>query len=54
MITLDENEPVDYAESSLMSITGDFHSKWADRTSIIVLYKNGKIACEGEVSKYLY
>lgn len=51
VLVLDENEPKDYAEISQVAVNGDFHSKWGDRSSTMISYKNGKIACIGEVSK---
>uniref|UniRef100_A0A1A9WIF7 Choline/carnitine acyltransferase domain-containing protein n=1 Tax=Glossina brevipalpis TaxID=37001 RepID=A0A1A9WIF7_9MUSC len=52
VVVLDENEPQDYEEISRLVVTGDFHSKWADRSSILVSYKNGKFGWIGEHSCY--
>lgn len=50
VVTFDENEPSDYEDICKLSLNGDFISKWADRSSILVSYKNGKVAYIGEVS----
>lgn len=53
VLVLDEHEPRDYAEISQAAVYGDYHSKWGDRSSTLISYKNGKFACVGEVRKYL-
>uniref|UniRef100_T1PAT8 Choline/Carnitine o-acyltransferase n=1 Tax=Musca domestica TaxID=7370 RepID=T1PAT8_MUSDO len=52
VVVLDENEPKDYAEISQVAVNGDYHSKWGDRSSTLIGYKNGKFACVGEHSCY--
>lgn len=52
MICFDDNEPVDYSEVGLKSIDGDFHSRWCDKGSVFISFKNGKIGCVGEHSLY--
>ncbi|KAI8130847.1 hypothetical protein FF38_04977 [Lucilia cuprina] len=52
VLVLDENEPRDYAEISQAAVYGDYHSKWGDRSSTLISYKNGKFACVGEHSCY--
>ncbi|XP_013103640.2 peroxisomal carnitine O-octanoyltransferase isoform X2 [Stomoxys calcitrans] len=52
VVVFDENEPKDYAEISQYAINGDYHSKWGDRSSTLIGYKNGKFACVGEHSCY--
>lgn len=49
VVTFDENEPCDYEDVCKLSLEGDFISKWADRSSILVSYKNGRVAYIGEV-----
>lgn len=49
MACLDNHSPKDYSESSQLALTGDFHSKWADRSNIMVIFRNGKISLIGEV-----
>lgn len=51
VLVFDENEPHDYAEISQLAVNGDYHSKWGDRSSTLICYKNGKFACVGEVKK---
>lgn len=50
VVTFDESEPLDYQEICKESLAGDFISKWADRSSVLVSYKNGKVAYIGEVN----
>ncbi|XP_054726486.1 peroxisomal carnitine O-octanoyltransferase [Anastrepha obliqua] len=52
VVAFDENEPQNYEETSLFCVNGDYHSKWGDRSSTIVAYKNGRFACVGEHSAY--
>lgn len=49
-LCLDDNEPVDYSETSLMALTGDYHSKWLDKSSAMIAFKNGKFGCVAEHS----
>lgn len=53
VLTFDENEPTNYEEVCKLSMEGDFISKWADRSSILVSYKNGRVAYIGEASWHL-
>jgi hypothetical protein len=50
VVCLDNNEPTNFTETSLRSMTGDFHSKWADKSGAYVFFKNGKVGCISEVS----
>ncbi|XP_036323504.1 peroxisomal carnitine O-octanoyltransferase [Rhagoletis pomonella] len=52
-VAFDENEPQTYEEISLICVSGDYHSKWGDRSSTIIAYKNGRFACIGEVNIYV-
>ena len=52
MFSLDTHEPKDYSELCVKTLTGDMHSKWADKSSANVLFKNGQIGCMGEHSCY--
>ncbi|XP_075147930.1 carnitine O-octanoyltransferase isoform X2 [Haematobia irritans] len=52
VLILDENEPNDYGEISQFAFNGDYHSKWGDRSSTLICYKNGKFSCVGEHSCY--
>lgn len=49
VIVLDDNEPQNYADTSRLAVSGDYHSKWGDRSSTLIAYKNGRFACVGEV-----
>lgn len=54
VVAFDENEPRTYGEIGQVAVNGDYHSKWGDRSSTFVSYKNGKFACVGEVNlKYI-
>ncbi|XP_014093225.2 peroxisomal carnitine O-octanoyltransferase [Bactrocera oleae] len=52
VVVFDENEPHSYEETSQLCVNGDFHSKWADRSSTIIAFKNGRFAYVGEHSAY--
>ncbi|ALC47477.1 CG12428 [Drosophila busckii] len=52
IICWDEHEPRDYEESSQLALYGDYHSRWADRSSTLVAYKNGRLVYSGEHSCY--
>lgn len=49
-LNLDENEPIDYSEVTAKALTGDYHSKWLDKASAMISFKNGKIGCVAEHS----
>lgn len=51
-ISLDDGEPKDYSELAQQTLGGDYHSRWCDKTSIMVLFKNGKVGLIGEHSAY--
>lgn len=52
VIVLDDNEPQNYEDTSRLAVAGDYHSKWGDRSSTLIAYKNGKFACVGEVISF--
>lgn len=52
VVVFDENEPHSYEEISLFCVNGDYHSKWGDRSSTIIAFKNGRFAYVGEHSAY--
>lgn len=54
VVVFDENEPHSYEETSQLCVNGDFHSKWADRSSTIIAFKNGRFAYVGEVCMYIH
>ncbi|KAH8280115.1 hypothetical protein KR018_007983 [Drosophila ironensis] len=51
-VSLYEQSPKDYEESSQLGLYGDLHSRWADRSSSIVAYRNGRFNWTGEHSCY--
>ncbi|XP_068157561.1 peroxisomal carnitine O-octanoyltransferase isoform X2 [Drosophila tropicalis] len=51
-ICWDEHSPKDYEEASQLGLYGDYHSRWADHSSSIVAYKNGRFIWTGEHSCY--
>jgi carnitine O-octanoyltransferase len=52
VISFDEYEPIDYSEACQRTIDGDYHSRWCDKSSSFVAFKNGKLGCLGEHSLY--
>lgn len=50
-VSLDDNCPSDWSEISLKCLSGDLHNRWADKSSAIVSFENGKFGFLGEVSK---
>ncbi|KAL7727496.1 hypothetical protein ACLKA6_002119 [Drosophila palustris] len=52
VICWDEHTPGSTEESSQLSIYGDYQSRWADRSSCIVAFKNGHYVYTGEHSCY--
>lgn len=51
-VSFDDMEPNDYSEIAQATLEGDFHSRWNDKTSAAVSFKNGKIGLVGEHSAY--
>lgn len=51
---LDENCPVDYSEACSFCIGGDLHSKWGDKSSALIAFRNGKLGCAGEVKLFCF
>lgn len=49
---LDENSPRDDNEVAQYILAGDLWSRWADKSSVVVAFKNGKIGLIGEHSCY--
>lgn len=48
----DDFEPRDYSELAQQTLGGDYHSRWMDKSSSMVMFKNGKIGLIGEHSAY--
>lgn len=51
-ICFDEHQPQSTEESSQLCIYGDYHSRWGDRSSCIIAFKNGHYVFAGEHSCY--
>lgn len=51
-VCFDDNEPSDYSEISQLTLNGDHHCRWNDKSSTMILFKNGKIGLVGEHSAY--
>lgn len=51
-ISWDEHEPQNAEEASQLCLFGDYHSRWGDRSSAIVAFKNGHYVLTGEHSCY--
>lgn len=52
VVCLDDNEPNDYSEIAQQTLEGDFHSRWNDKTSSLIVFKNGRFGLVGEHSAY--
>lgn len=52
VVSVDENEPTNYSEVSQMTVTGDMLSKWSDKSTTYVAFRNGTFGCIGEHSSY--
>lgn len=50
--SFDDLEPSDYSELSQLTLAGGYHSRWNDKTSSMISFKNGKIGLVGEHSAY--
>lgn len=50
--SMDENEPRNYSEVSQLTVTGDMLSKWSDKSTTFVAFRNGTFGCIGEHSSY--
>ncbi|CRK94291.1 CLUMA_CG007806, isoform A [Clunio marinus] len=51
-LSLDDNEPIDYSELAQKTLQGDFHSRWNDKSSNMISFRNGKVGLVGEHSAY--
>ncbi|KAL7040782.1 hypothetical protein ACKWTF_000517 [Chironomus riparius] len=49
---MEDEEPVNYSDTSYYTLCGDYHSRWLDKASSMVSFKNGKFGCIGEHSAY--
>lgn len=53
VMTFDEHNPVDWSDAALHTISGDLHSKWADKSCSMVAFRNGRFGSIGEV-KFIF
>lgn len=51
-LSMDDCEPRDYSEVSQLTLEGDYHSRWNDKTSVMISFRNGKFGLVGEHSAY--
>lgn len=51
-ISFDDSEPSDISELSQKTIDGDIHSRWHDKSSTLVAFRNGLFGFVGEHSCY--
>lgn len=51
-ISFDDLEPIDYSEIAANALAGDYNSRWCDKTSAMISFKNGKTGLVGEHSAY--
>lgn len=51
-LCFDDNEPIDYSEIAQLTLNGDHHCRWNDKTSTMISFKNGKLGLVGEHSAY--
>lgn len=49
VMTFDEHYPENWSDAALNTISGDLHSKWADKSCAMVTFKNGRFGSIGEV-----
>lgn len=49
VMTFDEHYPENWSDAALHTISGDLHSKWADKSCSMVAFRNGRFGSIGEV-----
>ncbi|KAJ6637373.1 Peroxisomal carnitine O-octanoyltransferase [Pseudolycoriella hygida] len=52
VMTFDEHHPDNWSDAAQHTISGDLHSKWADKSSAMVMFRNGRFGYIGEHSCY--
>lgn len=52
LFSLDTNCPDNHSEVAAITLAGDLHSRWADKSCATVCFKNGRMGCIGEHSCY--
>lgn len=50
--SLDETWPSSYSEVCMQNMGGDLHSRWADKSCSMTLFRSGKVGCIGEVCHF--
>ena len=53
-VVLDSHSPQDYSQTALETLAGDYISKWIDKSSLFVVFKNGTFGCMGEVMQHFF
>uniref|UniRef100_A0AAG5CSL1 Choline/carnitine acyltransferase domain-containing protein n=1 Tax=Anopheles atroparvus TaxID=41427 RepID=A0AAG5CSL1_ANOAO len=48
LMILDTNSPKHFSDLAQLSLTGDVHSKWTDKSCGTIAFKNGQMGCYGE------
>lgn len=51
-ICFDDTEPTDYSEIAQQTLNGGYHSRWNDKTSAMVSFKNGRVGLVAEHSAF--
>lgn len=51
-VCFDDNEPRDYSEIAQLTLNGDHHCRWNDKSSTMITFRNGKFGLVGEHSAY--
>lgn len=49
IMTFDDHNPENWSDAALHTISGDLHSKWADKSCSMVAFRNGRFGSIGEV-----
>lgn len=49
VLTLDEHSPENWNDVALDTISGDLHSKWADKSCSLVAFRSGRYGSIGDV-----
>lgn len=52
VVCFDDNEPTDYSEVAQLTLNGDYHARWNDKSSYMISFRNGKFGLVGEHSAY--
>lgn len=52
VLTLDEHTPENWSDVALHTISGDLHSKWADKSCSLVAFRSGRYGSIGDVKLF--